>query len=157
LPEHVEEGGTGHEDDLDAHAFKVVELGLETLEIATGPKLGLPPVPLVGRLEEVVVGGVAVGELVHEDGIRGQRPPVLGRGGVGGVWTLAIILEGRLGILDDVEVVADEVVTIGRGGGARREEEQRGEEPWQFHGRSVRGEQMEKVLREACGGRQGGQ
>ena len=64
MPDHVEKGCTGDEDAFDAHALEVVEAGGETLDVATKAELGLAVVMFPEVLENLVVGGVAVGELV---------------------------------------------------------------------------------------------
>ena len=85
LPNHVEEYGAGDVDALYAHALDVVEFCDETAEIAAKAELCFSPVPLVHGVEILVVGRVAVCELVEEDGVDGDCAPVLGGGCVGGV------------------------------------------------------------------------
>lgn len=81
LPQHIDERGAGDEYALDTHALEVVKLGEQTTEIATKAQLSLPPIPLIDGPEVIVVGRVAIGELVEQDGIEGYFAPVWGARG----------------------------------------------------------------------------
>jgi mitogen-activated protein kinase kinase kinase len=140
LPHHVDEYGSGEVEADYAHALDVVELCGEAFEIATEAELGLSPVPLVHGVEELVVGGVAVRELVHEDGVEGDGAPVLRGGGVSGVGPVGEVLGWVLGILIDVEVVLDEVGVVRGREDERGEEGEQREDDHRDHQRTVEGE-----------------
>lgn len=108
LPDHVEEYRAREIDSLCSHALDVVELYQEALEITAEAKLCFSPVPLEHGVEELVVRGVTVCELVHEEGVHGNSAPVLRRGSVGRVGPVGVVLCWVLGILVNVEVVLSE-------------------------------------------------
>lgn len=124
LPDHVDEYGAGKVDALYAHALDVVELGGETFEITTVAELSFSPVPLEHGIKELVIGGVAVCELVHEDGVKGDCAPVLGGGSVCCIGPVGVVLGWVLGIWIEVEVVLDEVGIVGIGEDERGDEEE---------------------------------
>lgn len=64
LPQHIEERRARHEDDPDAHAMQVIQSGYQSLEVATKAQLGFSDIVFIHGLEEVIVAGIAVGELV---------------------------------------------------------------------------------------------
>ena len=113
MPDHVDEYGPGEVDANYTHALDVVEFCGETLEIATEAELRFSPVPLVHGVEELVVGGVAVCELVQEDGVEGDGAPVRGGRGVCRVRPVGEVLGWVLGIFVEVEVVLGEVGAVG--------------------------------------------
>lgn len=92
--------------------MNIVELGLESPQITADSQLSLPPIPLVDTLEEVVVGRVAIGELVHKNGICRKLAPVDWGRGIGGIGALAVILENTLCISVNVEIPTDKVFAI---------------------------------------------
>ena len=107
LPGHIQKGGTTNVDASNAHAMKVVEFVLETLGVSTVSESRLPPVVLKRGIEECIVGWVAIGELVEEDGVEGDGPPVRRGRGVGGVGPGRGVVEHGLRALVGIEVVGD--------------------------------------------------
>lgn len=132
MPDHVEKGGARDEDDSDAHGLEIVETVDEAEWVAAIAELSLAVVGLEGGAKEVVVGRVAVCKLVKKDGVDGESTPVFGRRSVGVVGTFSIVVEGRRGVLVDVEVPVCEILTPRGGRDEDGEEEEEGEEA---HGR----------------------
>lgn len=126
FPDHINPRRARDIDALHAHPLNVVQPGHETFQIAASAELGFPPVPLVRGAKVVVVGRIAICQLVQENGVEGDGTPVVRRGRVrrAGVGR---ILGGRLGVLVGVEVVVNEVCPVWRGCGEVGERQQRQE------------------------------
>lgn len=134
MPDHVEKGGARDEDDSDAHGLEIVETMNEADWVTTIAELSFAIVRLEGGTKEVIVGRVAVSELVEEDSIDGESAPVFRRRSVRAVLTMCVIVDGRRGVLVDVEVPVYEILTPWRGIDEVGEEEER-EEEREEHGR----------------------
>lgn len=97
LPYHVDEYGTRKIYTLDSHALDVVQFCCQTPEVTAEAQLGLSPVPFEGRVEELVIGRIAICKLVHENGVKGNCTPVRGRWGVCCVGPGGVVVRGGLG------------------------------------------------------------
>lgn len=74
MPNRIDPRSAGGEDNLDTHTGQRIQLKFQSGNLATEPKIHLPPNPLELGPEEIVIGGVPVGEPVHEDGVVGNVP-----------------------------------------------------------------------------------